>query len=438
MTVAHPSRGSARPLASLRQRLTGESARDVATTAGTNLGATLLTSVGGIFLARNLGATDRGGLVTVLLWPTAIGSLASLGITQATCYWVSRRRAQGAAIVATATRAAVLTGLAVAVVGLAVAPLIGRTESVTGLLRLVLVLSPVFIAAGVWMSALQAVDIAAWNRARMVQPVVYSLGVLGLALAQRLTLSSATAAYGCSILLQAWNARTQAGRSVVGTEPRPPHLLSTLYRYGVRVWASTVPRLVNVRLDQLALSVLPAVALSDVGVYAVAASLSWLALPAATAFGSVAFPAVAKATSEPAIRRIERVSLLGSAGAAAVTLSVASAAAPFVVPRLFGSDFEGAVVCLWLLAPGTVFLAMNSVLADLLQGRGRPLSTSAGEATGAVLTVVLLVTLTPRYGIKGAAVASSVAYAGATTVLYSRLRVARLHSTSSTEGPNGA
>ena len=425
MTVIRPSSVPARPVGGLRLRLKGPSARNVAFTAGTNLGATLLTGIGGIFLARSLGATDRGGLVTILLWPAAIGSLASLGLTQATCYWLARRRAQGAAIMATAARAATITGLAVAVAGLGIAPLVGRTDSVTGLLRVVFFLSPLFIAGGVWMSSLQAVNIGVWNRARMIQPVTYSGGVFGLALAQRLTLTTATAAFCCSLILQTWYARKLACRAVDGSEPAQPHLVGTLYRYGVRVWASTVPQLINTRLDQLMLSVMPAVAASELGVYAVAASLSWLALPAATAFGSVAFPAIAGATSEPAIRHIERVSLLGSAGAAAMTLLMVCVAAPFAVPRLFGPDFEGAVSSLWLLAPGTVFLAMNRVLADLLQGRGRPLSTSVGEATAAVVTVLLLLALTPRYGIRGAATASSVAYVCATIVLYARLRAAR-------------
>ena len=429
MTMARPTTASAFSMAGIGPRLKGRSFRDIASTASVNMGTTILTSIGGIFLARKLGATDRGGLVVVMQWPAVFGSFASLGLTQSTCYWVSRRRAQGAVITATAARAALLTGVAVAVAGFAIAPVIGRTDAVTNLLRVVFAMSPLFIAGGVWMSTLQAVNIAAWNRVRIVQPVTYFTAVMALALLGRLTLTSATATFCASLVLQTWWARRGARRSADRSDSDRRNLLGPLYHYGVRVWVSTIPQQINIRLDQLALSVMPAVASSQLGVYAVAASLSWLALPAATAFGSIAFPAVASAKSESAIRRIERVSLLGSAGAAAIVLLLVCVAAPFAVPRLFGADFDGAVVCLWLLAPGTVFLAMNRILDSLLQGRGRPLSTAVGEGTAAVLTVALLLILTPRFGIRGAAVASSVAYLSSTIILWSRLRTLRRQST---------
>lgn len=410
---------------SLKPRLTRRTFRDVRSTAGVNVAATLLASVGGIVLARQLGATDRGGLVTVLLWPAVAGSLASLGLTQATCYFLARRRSAGAAIMAAAARAALLTGVVVAIAGFIVAPLIGRTETVTVMMRLAFAFSPIFIAGGVWMSALQAVAIASWNRARIVQPVTYFVLVAGLAIVHRLTVTTATIAFCCALLLQGAYARVRAGMDVDGRESAPPDVLRTLYGYGVKVWAASVPQLINLRLDLLALSVMPAVAAADLGVYAVAVSLSLLALPASVAFGSVAFPKVAASTSEPAARRIERLSLLGAASTSALVLAPVCIVAPFAVPILFGSEFREAVGCLWLLAPGTVFLALNRVLADLLQGRGRPLSTAVAEGFGAALTVVLLLALTPRFGIRGAAFASSVAYCGAAVVLYWRLCAGR-------------
>ena len=418
----------------LRSHLRGRSLRTVASTAGVNVGMTLLTSIGGILLARRLGAADRGGLVVVLQWPALFGSVASLGLTQSVCYWISRRRNDGVAIVTAAIRAALLTGVLVGVAGYFVAPVIGRTTEVTTLLRALFLLSPLYIAAGVWMSALQAIDIPAWNRARMVQPVAYFAGIFVLALAGHLTLMSATVTFCGSLLLQAWSARYGSRRLADQWVASGTRFLGMLYRYGVRVWISTIPQLINVRLDLLALSLIPAVSSAQLGVYAVAASLSWLALPAATAFGSIAFPAVARARSERAIRRIERVSLFGSACTTAVVLVVVCVVAPFAVPRVFGSDYSGAVVCLWLLAPGTVCLAMNRVFDSLLQGRGRPLSTAIGEGIAAALTVLLLLILTPQYGIRGAALASSAAYLSSSLILWWRLQVVRRHPTVSTSG----
>lgn len=412
-----------RPL--VQRRFGRASARHVASTVTVNLSTTLVASAGGVLLARNLGPTDRGSLVVIVLWPAVVAMFASVGVLQATCYWISRRPDEGIAIMQRAVRVAVLTGTVIGVVGYFTAPLLGRTDSVTTMLRIVLAFSPAFIGGGVWISSLQAVDIRLWNRSRVVQPMLYFACILGLVISGSLTLRSATAVVCGSVVIQAWYARHLTASAVSGARPAPNGAVRMLYSYGVKVWLSAIPRLVNFRLDQLVLSVIPSVAPAELGVYAVAASLAWLALPAATAFGAVAFPAVARSTSELRTRRIERLALAGSAGAAAVVLALVCLMAPVVVPRLFGSDFREAVVYLWLLAPGSVFLALNGVLDNLLQGRGRPLSTSVGEGVGAVLTIVLLVVLTPRFGIRGAATASSVAYFGSTVILWSRLRAAR-------------
>jgi len=189
--------------------------------------------------------------------------------------------------------------------------------------------------------------------------------------------------------------------------------------------------LVNVSLDQLLLSVWPGVTAAELGNYAVAVLLSQLVMPVSQALGSVAFPRIAQAHGEAGVRRIERLSLAGTAVSATVTIAAVSAMAPILVPVVFGSGFRSSIVALWLLAPGAVFLAMNQVLGSILQGRGRPLVISIGQGIGAVFTLALLTTLIPRFGIRGAAVASTVAYGVVMVVLLRGLRRARVSSSNS-------
>ena len=74
---------------------------------------------------------------------------------------------------------------------------------------------------------------------------------------------------------------------------------------------------------------------------------------------------------------------------------------------------------------------MNQVLGSILQGRGRPLVISIGQGIGAVFTVTLLTTLIPPFGIRGAAVASTVACGVVVVVLLRGLRRARVSSSNS-------
>jgi O-antigen/teichoic acid export membrane protein len=99
-----------------------------------------------------------------------------------------------------------------------------------------------------------------------------------------------------------------------------------------------------------------------------------------------------------------------------------------LVPVVFGNGFRSSIVALWLLAPGAVSLAMNQVLGSILQGRGRPLVLSIGEGVGAVFTVALLAALIPPFGIRGAAVASTVSYGVVMVILLWGVRRARVSS----------
>jgi O-antigen/teichoic acid export membrane protein len=408
-----------------RSAMRGPQARAVAGTAGTSVAIMLVGSVGGLFLARVLGPTHRGDLVAILQWPATIGMVVSLGITQSTCYWISRRPDQATAFMSTAVAASLATGLVVAALGPWIAGLITRNPEVARDLALVLALTPAYIAGGAWMSALQATRISSWNVTRAIQPLVYLLGVVSLWGLGNLTLGGVVAAFAVSLIAQTICSFVVA-RRVVGHHSRPDwSLLSPLYAYGAKVWLSAVPQVVNVNVDQLVLSVMPGVAAAQLGNYTVAASLSWLSLPASVAFGSVAFPRIARATNERQARRIEHISLVGAGLAVGAIIVPLCVLAPILVPTLFGTGYTDAIVALWLLAPGTIFLALDGVLGDLLQGRGRPILRSVGQGIGAIITVVLLFILIPPFGIRGAAVASSVTYAAVFIFLVWSLRRVR-------------
>lgn len=87
-------------------------------------------------------------------------------------------------------------------------------------------------------------------------------------------------------------------------------------------------------------------------------------------------------------------------------------AAPFLIPLLFGEDFDGAAGPLALLLPGVVLYAPVTVLVVYLSLRhGRPHLSLAVSVLAAAVTTALAVVLIPRHGVEGAAVASALGYA---------------------------
>lgn len=71
---------------------------------------------------------------------------------------------------------------------------------------------------------------------------------------------------------------------------------------------------------------------------------------------------------------------------------------------------------MWLL-PGVVVMAWGRVLANGASARGKPGVYLAATSLGLVVNVIANVVLIPRYGIVGAAVATTLVYALVTAVL---------------------
>ena len=71
-----------------------------------------------------------------------------------------------------------------------------------------------------------------------------------------------------------------------------------------------------------------------------------------------------------------------------------------------------ALIPLWLLLPGIVFMAAAKVISSYLSGIGKPIYTTYIAAGAVIVTVILDLLLIPPYGISGAAIASSITYTG--------------------------
>jgi O-antigen/teichoic acid export membrane protein len=76
----------------------------------------------------------------------------------------------------------------------------------------------------------------------------------------------------------------------------------------------------------------------------------------------------------------------------------------------FGDEFRPAADALRILLVGTFGLAVSSVLADTLRGLGYPIEPAKAELAAFGFNVMLLITLVPTHGIRGAAIASAVSY----------------------------
>ena len=384
--------------------------RSVARTAGFNVAATAAAGIAGIILARKLGPTVRGEYAAITAWFAILQMVGAMGQPAALCYHVASDPSHAREYVATSRVMMLTTGSLSLAAGYLLAPVLAHGNPAETLgYRIAFAISIVAFVAASYTFALQARDLQQWNVVRLSQPLLALIAVVLLWRLGRLTLENALLVLAGSLLLQlGWSYRCCRR---VGLAPgrAQARWIRPLASYGVAQIAAVTPAALNAQLDQLVLS--QTVPAADLGRYAVAVSLSLLPIPLVSAIGNVAFPRLAaQRTVTGATYRVQQVAVSGSAVLAAAILLPLALSAYWMVPLVFGAAYGGAVPLLWILTPGSVFLACGQVVGDLLRGRNRPIVVAWAQGLAAVFTVVLLLALLPLVGVAGAAIASTIAY----------------------------
>jgi O-antigen/teichoic acid export membrane protein len=384
--------------------------RAVTGTAAYNISATVAAGLGGIILARALGPTLRGEYAAITAWFGIVIIVGGMGQPAALCFYVARDPARATGYVATSRVMMLATGAAAVVAGILVASILahGNTAEAVGY-KIAFSASIANFVGASYTFSLQARDLRRWNLARMTQPTVSLFAIVVLWRLHLLNLDTTLLILGSSMLTQLGCSYWTCRRVALAPGRFDSTLIRPLTAYGLAQIAALTPTVLNAQLDQLVLS--QAVPPADLGRYAIAVSLTSLPVPLVAALGNVAFPRLA---SERAISKsnykLQRVAVVGSAVIAAGFLLPLAVVARWLIPLVFGSAYAGAVPLLWILTPGSIFLACGQVVADLLRGRNRPIVVAWAQGLAALFTVVLLLLLLPFIGVAGAAIASTIAY----------------------------
>jgi O-antigen/teichoic acid export membrane protein len=396
-------------------------AQSVARTAGFNFATMAVAGLGGIIIARAVGPTVCGEYAAVTAWMGILLTVGGMGQATALTYYVASEPLRARDFLATSRAMMIATGMVALVAGVLLAPVLGHgLPTVTTGYRIAFGMLIVGLVGQSFTGSLQARDLYRWNVARLVQPAFGLIAIVVLWRLRRLTLDVALTVMATTMLLQLVWAYRACRRTGLASGRVHVDLIRPLSRYGIAQIAASAPAVLNAQLDQLVLS--QTVPAADLGRYAIAVSISLLPMPLVAAIGNVALPRLASQREVTgATRQLQRLSVLVSAGLTAAMLVLLAAVSYWLVPLVFGTAYRGAVPLLWILTPGTVFLACGQVTGDLLRGRRQPTVVAWAEGIAAIFTVALLLALLPLVGVDGAAIASTVSYGVALAVMLRRL-----------------
>ncbi len=381
-----------------------------------------------ILIARMLGPEGKGIFTLVFLLPALCTSLGSLGLGAANVYLLRRGEAGLGTLMANSAIFALTTSLATMMVFAAgwrwfaptILPGVTPGLAVLGLLSLPLaLLADYFLSLLVGSQRLvryNAVSLAS-NGLSLAAPafalVALHAGVEG-AVAAKVLASALTVILLARVLL--------ATREMGADAIRPDRaVLRRALSYGWREHLGNIAMFLSYRVDIFFVAAFAGA--RAVGIYSVAVMMAEVFFHLPNAVSIVLFPRLAgRGRTEGARDAARTARVVGTIVGLGILVSIPLAAP--AVHLAFSSAFLPAVPAFFLLLPGVLALSLSKVLSRYFTGTlGQPLLNARAQMIALAINLPLNVLLIPRYGIAGAAAASSVAYvahAAVTLVLFRR------------------
>lgn len=399
-------------------RVAGPLMRDALVTIVTRFGLAILIFGTDIVLARLLGPAAKGRFALVLLYSQLAALIVGWGMDQALAVVAARdpesaRRGFANAVIWTIVVGGfgvVLSGWLYGVPtdggpGGPLADIVPNLSAAQFVYSALALPGELFFAIGLY-ALLGRRRVMAYSVIRILRRGILLLLVVATALIARLSLDAALVLNLVALAVTAaaivWVAAADGTFSL-----RPSaRLLVEELRFGSRAIIGTTAERLQFRADAFLVNAI--VGVRATGVYSVTSGLAETLWYVPNALGVVMFSRAVDPKADAG--RIAAVLTRTTIAVAVVTAVPAFILGPRLVRFVYGSEFADAGVALRLILPGVVAYSVVAILSRYIVGQGRPGVGTLVLLTGLAANIVFNLVLIPRYGILGAAAASSISY----------------------------
>lgn len=363
------------------------------------------------FLAWSLGPTGKGIVAVLVLVPSLLVIIGGLGFQTAGVYYANKQRYPAQDIFATTLVFTLAMSLIIfAAVGL-MFPWLQSFVYVAIPIDLVIIslgVYPLYLVAYYFGDIFLGLNhVRAYTVVRLLPVIIYSLlSVIFVGVAH-------WGAYGAILAFAMGIAGSGIAALILAARIVPLRLrmngsfLVEGLRFGLKAHVGTLAQYSNYRADLFLVNYL--VGLEAAGFYSVASSVVELLWFVPKSVGLALFPRISSLEDKAAnllTPLMMRNTLLLSVGVALTTFILSGTLITTFLP-----SYIPALVPLWLFLPGGAIASIYHVAFSDLTGRGKPLHATAVMFVGLLVGLVFYFLLIPPFGIAGAALASSLAYA---------------------------
>jgi len=399
--------------------------RDISGIFSSNVLSVLLTLVAGIIIARYLGPQGKGTFTALTVVPVIVASFAAMGIRRTAIYFIGKKELSDKEVASAVIQILIITSIAgMALTALAFFWLDNPSFTFFLIAIVVLIipfrLSTVYIA-GIYIGKQQYrfSNMIKWSVPLLnflllvLFIIVLNLGIKGALLA----------ILGSGIIISVvafYKLYSDIGFSMKWNGS----LIKRMLRLGGLYAASLLIMKLIYRIDVLLLERLSD--LSEVGYYSIAVNISEQLWQLPMAVGIVLMSRSAGSDHSHQMNRQVgqslRFSLLLSLLGAAVLFVIA----PYLIPWIYGVEFENAAILLQTILPGIVLFIIFRILNSHLNGLGKPMPSIYAIVPALILNILLNIILIPEHDGLGAALATNISYTiGALIMIFLYIRITK-------------
>ena len=384
--------------------------RDVMATYSTRIFLIVVGLVNTVVVARILGPEGRGFYAVAMAIGTLGVQFGCLGMHSSNVYFVSKNREYLGRLVGNSLILSAVVGVVVIVGSYSVFgawPQLSPAQG--GILLFGLLWAPIGTAYLLTQSLLIGVnEVKLYNRTEAANRVAALIMVVCLIpthlISPELAFAAGLLAMTAMLGVIVWRLV-----KIAGGPPWPSmDLFKSNFSYGMRAYLTTFFCYLVIRTDVLMLKYLRGA--TDAGYYSIAFSMSDYVglLPVLV---GLLLMAKLSATEEIISKyKMMKKATVGTVIIQGPLILISAILAPFAVKLLFGKAYAPSVPAYLWLCPGAIFLTVYTVSVQFLNSIGFPVSVVWIWLVTVVLKVSLNLWLIPLYGLKGAALASSICY----------------------------
>jgi len=398
---------------------------DVVGTFSTELGIHILSFVTTIVIVRNLSATDFGIFSLLISFSLTLCYFSTLGLPQAVVYFIGKRKEPLEKIVSLSLFLFLCIAIGIATIGYAFKgyPLNSFLKELPGHYFLPLLILFFFTLLDSYLlSIIRGIqNFLLFNIRRLLTSAGNLLGICFLLLFFGLSLGSVVTVFICiSVAFTVWfffkvisitSFRLYLNWAIV----------KSFFTYGIKSYLQILAGHLIYQIDLYIIAYL--LGAKQIAFYSIAVGIATLLWYLPNAVGVVLFPALAATHNEQEIHRFSgqicRNTLLMTA-LGAICLALAG---KYLILLFYGGLYIRSVNAMLLILPGIVAMSIYKVLTRNFSSRNRQQVSIMAATISLIVNICLNFAWIPKYGIEGAALASTVSYIFAGAILVFKVKL---------------